>query len=241
MTSHIGRDMDHSTISGISSGADAMLALERFDDDALIRMAVAGRHDCFSLLMDRHLTAVRKRVRLLIPNEADLDDVLQDVLLKVWRHLSSFRSESSLRTWMIRVAINQSREIYRRRKHDRLSQPIEDYKDLTSPGTLQDELIAQDELSSALRCAIAGLPPKYREVLTLRDLRQQCGDDTARQLRLTVEAVKTRLYRARILLSTMLLKSGAVIYSSSKRPKFARGNGGAARKRMRPEPTAATD
>ena len=51
-------------------------------DEVLIEMAVAGRSDCFSVLVDRHLTAVRRHVRAMVPNEPDQEDVMQEVLLK---------------------------------------------------------------------------------------------------------------------------------------------------------------
>ena len=78
-------------------------------DKVLIEMAVAGRSDCFSVLVDRHLPAVRRHLRAMVPNESDQEDVLQEVLLKVWRHLADFRLECNLRTWMIKIAINALR------------------------------------------------------------------------------------------------------------------------------------
>jgi len=57
-------------------------------DQVLIEMAVRGRSDFFSLLMDRHMTAVRRHVRAMVPNEPDQEDVLQEVLLRVWRHVT---------------------------------------------------------------------------------------------------------------------------------------------------------
>ena len=72
----------------------------QLQDGALINLVLAGRADCFNLLVDRHLAVVKKRISTLVRNAAETDDVIQEVLLKVWLHLSTFRSESSFRTWM---------------------------------------------------------------------------------------------------------------------------------------------
>lgn len=85
-----------------------------FEDSALIQRALAGQSECFEVLINRHLPAIRARVRLMAPNRADVEDILQEILLKVWRHLSKFQSRSSFRTWITRVAINEVLLSYRR-------------------------------------------------------------------------------------------------------------------------------
>ncbi len=94
--------------------------LTDFDDGTLIKLALAGQAECFTVLMDRHLIAVRRRLHSMVRNASDADDLLQEVLLKVWRRLSTFRSESSFRTWMTRVAMNEALQLYRREQRRRL-------------------------------------------------------------------------------------------------------------------------
>jgi hypothetical protein len=65
--------------------------LATFEDSALIKLALAGQTECFTILTNRYLPAVRRRIGSLIRNTTDADDLLQEV----WRHLSTFRSESS--------------------------------------------------------------------------------------------------------------------------------------------------
>ena len=98
--------------------------LARFEDSTLIKLALEGQTECFAVLMDRHLIAVRKRIASMVGNATDAEDLLQEVLLKVWRHLSTFRSESSFRTWMTRVAINEALQFYRRERCRPTCQPI---------------------------------------------------------------------------------------------------------------------
>ena len=91
-------------------------SLVTYEDCALVELALEGQVECFSVLMDRHLAVVRRRIRSMVRNAADADDLLQEVVLKVWKHLSTFRSESSFRTWMTRVAINEALQNCRRER-----------------------------------------------------------------------------------------------------------------------------
>ena len=77
------------------------LKLKSLPDKVLIELTLAGRQESFGALMDRHMDCVRGRINWLIPNTSDAEDVAQEVQLKVWMNLSSFRSDSSFRTWMV--------------------------------------------------------------------------------------------------------------------------------------------
>src|SRR5262245_62300669 len=103
-----------------------------FEEGDLIKRAVAGDGECFAILVDRHISSVRKCVGCLVRNPSDTDDVVQEVLLKVWTRLSSFRAESTFRTWIRRVAINEALMQYRRKRSRLLPQPLEDLDRLAS-------------------------------------------------------------------------------------------------------------
>jgi RNA polymerase sigma-70 factor (ECF subfamily) len=178
-----------------------------FEDSTLIKLTLAGEGDCFAVLMDRHLTAVRRRIRSMVPDASDLDDLLQEVALKIWCHLGTFRSESSFRTWMTRVAINETLQSYRRERSRPLYQSLGDFDAIASPGQSPYQSLALVELTQAVRSAVAALPEKYRQVLILRDLDQLSARETAQSLHSTIPTVKTRLFRARLMLSTALQRS----------------------------------
>ena len=178
--------------------------LATFEDSTLIQLALAGQSECFSVLMDRHSAAVRRRIGSMVRNTTDVEDLLQEVLLKVWRHLSTFRSESSFRTWMIRVAVNEVLQLYRREQRWRWSQTSGDPDALSSPCESPHQSLARGEVTHAVRTAVAGLPAKYRQVLILRDLDQLSVRETAQWLQSSIPAVKTRLFRARHMLLAAL-------------------------------------
>jgi RNA polymerase sigma-70 factor (ECF subfamily) len=183
------------------------LPLATFEDSALIKMALAGQTECFTVLTNRHLPAVRRRIGSIVPNTTDADDLLQEVLLKVWIHLSTFRSESSFRTWMTRVAINEALQSFRRERCRPLCQSVRDLDALASHGESPHQSLSRVEVTRAIRSAVAGLPAKYSQVLILRDLEELSVRETAQCLQSSVPAVKTRLFRARLMLLTALQRT----------------------------------
>ena len=181
--------------------------LAKLEDGALIERALAGQPECFAALVDRHAAAVKMRIRSMARNPAEMDDLLQEVLLKVWRSLSTFRREASFRTWMTRVAVNEVLQSYRRAQRHPTCQPFEDLDVFTSPGESPHCWAARAEEKQALHTALVTLPAKYRQVLILRDIEERSSRETAQSLRSSVPAVKTRLSRARLMLLRTLKRS----------------------------------
>jgi RNA polymerase sigma-70 factor (ECF subfamily) len=171
-----------------------------FEDSALIQRILAGQPECFAILMDRHVGAVRKRVRSMVRNPSDVEDVLQETVFKVWRFLPTFRAECSFRTWMTRVATNEAFQLHRKVQRRRVYQAPSDRDLFASTGELQDESLIRAEVTSAVRGAVAGLPPKYRQVLVLCYFQDLSAREVAQRLHLTVPGVKTQLFRARCML-----------------------------------------
>jgi len=180
------------------------LSLATFDDSALIELALAGQTDGFVVLMDRHLAAVRRRIDSMVRNPSDGDDLLQEVLLKVWRHLSTFRAKSSFRTWMTRVAINEVFQSYRRERRRPLFQVIDDFDTFLSPSETPLQSLTRAETTQVIRKAVVELPAIYRQVLIFREFEQLSAREIAQSLHLSIPAVKTRLFRARFMLLTAL-------------------------------------
>jgi len=196
----------------------------QLQDGALIDLVLAGRADCFPILMDRHLAIVKKRLGALVRNAADEEDLLQEVLLKVWLHLSTFRSESSFRTWVTRIAINEAMQSFRRERCRRIAPGAYDFDTLPSPCESPSQSLGSREKAQTLRNAVAKLPPNYRHVLILRDFEQLSEKETADSLRLSLTAVKARLRRARLMLRAKLSAASAAaarknVYQSAITPQ----------------------
>ena len=182
-------------------------SLMTFEDSALIQMTLAGQSEYFVALMDRHMSAVTRCVRSIVRNPTDAEDVLQETVLKVWRGLSTFRSESSFRTWLTRVAMNQAMESHRRQGPSRSRRADVNLDAIAAARELQDESMIRAEVVRTVRSAVAGLSPKYRQVLTLCGLQDLSARETAQRLHSTIPAVKTRLFRGRRMLLAAIQRS----------------------------------
>jgi RNA polymerase sigma-70 factor (ECF subfamily) len=190
-----------------NEGDHMSTAFDALDDSKLIEMALAGEVECFAALMDRLIAGVKKRILGMVRSADDADDLLQEVQIKVWRHLSEFRSESSFRTWVMRVAINEVLQSYRREKRRAVCQPITDLDFFPSGGESPHQSAVRTETAATVHRAVVMLPPKYSQVLILRDLRELTERETAHSLELSIPAVKSRLLRARHMLLKALMRS----------------------------------
>ena len=176
----------------------------QFEDDTLITRVLAGDAESFAVLVQRHIGSIRKCISCIVRNASDTDDVVQDVLLKLWSRLSTFRSESTFRTWATRVAINETLILYRRERNWRTPQMIEDLDQLAYPRELPDQTLIRAEVVREVRRALERLPGLYSSVLILHDLDQLSLKETARRVSATVPAVKSRLFRGRLMLSAAI-------------------------------------
>ena len=183
------------------------LPLATLEDSTLIALSLAGQTECFAILVDRHRAPVRRRIASMVRNVADADDVLQEALLKVWRRLSTFRSESSFRTWMTRVAINEVLQSYRREQRRPLCQALGALDFVDSKNESPHQSLVRIELMQAVRSAVASLRAKDKQVLILRDLQDLSARETAHRLNSSIPAVKTRLSRARLMLRAEFQRS----------------------------------
>lgn len=168
----------------------------------MIRQVLAGRNDRFTDLLQPHMNVLCRLVRGKMQDSSEIEDVVQEILLKAFRRLRQFRFEASFRTWLIRIAINEVLQWHRRRVHSGV--PVSDKAEI------EEMQIAEDSASSpfrlyereeSVRCfynAFVKLPETYRAVIRLRDLEERSISETARFLHLSVPAVKTRHRRARL-------------------------------------------
>jgi RNA polymerase sigma-70 factor (ECF subfamily) len=139
-------------------------------------------------------------------------DLSQEVFLRVFRTLSSFRGQSALRTWIYRIVVNQARNRQRwwRRRHraDQVSldEHLQQHGDVESPGELPpDRLLASKETATHIWQALDRLPFDQRTALILREVDGLRYEEIAFSLGVAVGTVKSRLTRARQALRADLL------------------------------------
>jgi RNA polymerase sigma-70 factor (ECF subfamily) len=182
-------------------------SLALFSDEDLIRLTLDGQTDCFTALMDRHLGAIRRCIGFMLRGNGAAEDLTQDVVLKAWRFLSAFRAESSFRTWITRVAVNEVRQFQRRELCVSRCQELSNPDVLASREESPYEHFARMQRTEAVRALVNALPAKYREFVALRDLEGLSVLEVAERLRCTVPTVKNRLFRGRSMLLAGIQKS----------------------------------
>lgn len=149
---------------------------------------------------------VYSMARRMLSNEADAEDVAQDVFTQVVRKLPEFRGESALPTWLHRVTVNAALAHRRKRAVRDQTQFAGSATDLLEVGESDppEERLLDEEQRALIDRGIAELPELYRNVLVLSDIEERSNADIAAELGLTVPAVKSRLHRARLLLRDKL-------------------------------------
>ncbi len=135
-------------------------------------------------------------------NDADAQDVLQDTLLAIARNVEGFRGDSSLATWAFTIARSFCIKKRRRSKFapahlDSLDEPDAGAFAVADNHQAPDERLLVTQMEKALDESLASLDVKYREVFVLRDVEGLSAEEVASVLGITVQAVKSRLHRAR--------------------------------------------
>ena len=173
----------------------------------LIQRVCQGDKEAFYSLVRPYERAVFTAAISILNNPADAEEVAQEAVLKAFCNLARFRGEAKFSTWLIQITINEARlKLRKDRRH--LYESVDesradeegDYfpKDFADWREVPSEALQRKELRQALNRAIAGLAPKYREVLILRDVQHFSIEETAQALGISEANVKTRLLRARL-------------------------------------------
>ena len=162
-----------------------------------IREACASnRERGFKMLMDSFQVPIYNYIRRLVVSHEDAEDVLQEVFIRVFRHLDQFRNESSLSTWIYRIATNECLRLLNNRKEEVIS--AEDVQEeLMSKLKASDYIDYEDELAVKFQEAILTLPEKQRIVFNLRYYDELEYEDIARVLDSKVETLKVNYHYAK--------------------------------------------
>ena len=155
----------------------------------------AGETAAYAELVTRH-APVARRLAALSGAGADTDDVVQEAFVKAYRSLSSFRDGADFRPWLLRIVVNETRNLQRgrSRRSDRELRVVREEARL-APGPDPAEVAVGEERRTALLGAIRALPEELRLVITCRYLLELSETETAESLDIPTGTVKSRLHR----------------------------------------------
>lgn len=170
-------------------------------DAALVALAKAGNAPAIEQLVRKYWPdAYRTAIRILRCH-ADAEDAAQDVLCCAMAHLSTFREDASLRTWIHRITINRSLMLLRRksaRKDSSSLIPFEDVLPFLSGGRTPEQMLLEAEGRAVVEDGLDGLPERYASVLQLSIFEGRSTSEIAASVELSPAAVRTRLHRGRV-------------------------------------------
>lgn len=180
-------------------------------DDELLEAAKRGDEDALTALIERYQPRIYGFGMKMCRNPEDAQDIVQETLLAAARTVRDFRGASSVSTWLYTIA--RSFCIKKRRKSKFAPEHVVSLEsesargafELPDRGRAPDEVLHDGRVRQALERAVGALEPAYREVLILRDMEGLAAAEVAEVMELSVDAVKSRLHRARASVRRALL------------------------------------
>jgi RNA polymerase sigma-70 factor, ECF subfamily len=179
-------------------------------DAALVAEAQSGNLDAFEALIRRHNATLYRTMMAILGNPEEAQDAVQDALLSAFKHIAGFQGRSKFSTWLISIARNTALQRLRSRKNmESLDEPAggeEEFRPRQIRAWQDDpeQAHSKEEIRQIVERGIMNLPSKYRIAVMLRDIEQIPTEEVARQLGLTVPALKTRVLRGRLMLREAL-------------------------------------
>jgi RNA polymerase sigma-70 factor (ECF subfamily) len=165
------------------------------DETELVHRAKNGERDAFSELVRIHAQGVMNVVYRMCGDAQIAEDAAQETFIQAWLHLGSYRPQTSLRSWLYRIAVNAATDMLRKEKHI-LPTPLEDLP-LQDPQPGPEALFFQEQRTVMVQQAILSLPEASRVVLVMREYEGMSYQELAESLNIPVGTVMSRLNYAR--------------------------------------------
>ena len=181
-------------------------------DQELITRILRGERSLFHDLVRPYERAVYFAAHAVLRNHADAEEAAQEAMIKAFTRLQQLSDPAKFKPWLLQIAINEAR-LKRRNAHGHLFEPLEEDdrneanpmpRDFADWRDNPEETLERLEVRQAVARALAGLPEKYREIFTLRDIELLNVQECAQALGVSEEVVKVRLHRARLMLREKL-------------------------------------
>ncbi|MCI4666556.1 MAG: RNA polymerase sigma factor [Bacteroidia bacterium] len=155
----------------------------------------ATRKRAFDSLIRNYQQMLYYHIRRMVISHEDADDVLQNTLLKAWKNIERFRGDSALKTWLYRIATNESLTFLNKRK--KMSQTaVENIENDMRHSLHGGSYVSGDEIERKLQAAIGTLPDRQRLVFNMRYFDEMKYDEISEALEVSVGALKASFHHA---------------------------------------------
>ena len=205
-----------------------LAAVTELDDLSLVHASKGGDVAAFEELIRRHDAKLLRIACHVTQNREDAEEAVQDAFLNAYMKLDRFEEKASFSTWITRIVLNESLgKLRKQRARSQHSVPLAHTDDdipldIVDWAPNPEQLYSATELRATLITCLEALRPALRIVFVLRDVAGLSGDETAEVLGLNLQAVKARLFRARLQLREKLtrhFKKPAVSLPVAGKPK----------------------
>jgi RNA polymerase sigma-70 factor, ECF subfamily len=180
----------------------------RIEESAVIAELKAGSEEAYAWLIGEFHQPIYGLIYRIVNDPSDAADTTQEVFLKVFRGMKHFHGESSLKTWIYRIALheasNRRRWWFRHKAQETSIEPLEagetelpTNERLADPGESPFDLCAHAEVRAVVEAALTHVPEPYRTALVLRDLEEMSYEEIAEVLLISLGTVKSRITRGR--------------------------------------------
>lgn len=195
-----------------SGNASCCAVAAALDDMSLVHACKEGDVEAFEQLVKRYDAKLFRVAQHITHNREDAEEAVQEAFLKAFRNLNSFQEKSQFSTWIFRITVNESLMKLRKQRHTKqvsIDGDVSAQETITADSIADwapnpEQLYGATELRNILRSQLQELPASLRVTFILRDIEELSTEETAEVLALTVDAVKARLWRARLKLRQLL-------------------------------------
>lgn len=176
--------------------------MDRDEEKELIRKLKKGNEEAYIELLDNYGNRLLKTCYLILKDEKDAEDIVQDTFLKVFKHIDSFMENSSLYTWVYRIALNLCKDKLKSRKDFIIYEDI-----IESKETVEEQVFGSID-REILKRKLFSLNHIYKEILILFYFEELSIKEIGEILEEKEGTVKSRLSRGRVLLKEAIEKGG---------------------------------
>ncbi|MCK5537549.1 MAG: RNA polymerase sigma factor [Bacteroidales bacterium] len=170
--------------------------MDKDDRDLVIDLKQESKRNfAFNKLVDKYQERLYWHIRKIVVNHEDADDILQNTFIKVWKSIGNFREQSSLYTWLYRIATNESLTFINSNKR-RHFMPMNEVSEYLMNNLMSDPYFEGDEIQLKLQKAILSLPEKQRIVFNMKYFDEMKYDEMSKVLDTSVGALKASFHHA---------------------------------------------
>ena len=177
--------------------------MEALTDERLVKAALAGDDEAFTELVRRHKRKVFNMVARSVRRDHKLDDICQEIFIKVYQNLRKYRGDAPFEHWLSKITINACYDELRKQRREGNSVPLENVT-LSLRAPASEENLSSDEAWEILKHALVKLRPEDRLVITLLNLEEKSVREISALTGWSEAKVKVRAFRARMKLKRIL-------------------------------------